>query len=291
MPYEQDSSEQKNLDENVSETQDPSPSSHAPQGFPANSSPNSMQAPQQQSSPGLAASFVWLLTFLALFFVAAMLYMMGYGIVAGAGSAAQGNTLSPADIEVAIGQHINSPDGIVGVYLIQFLIIMPVLLFAAHYPHQHWKQTLGLHPFNTRDLKYWLSILCAFLICEYLLQGIFAIDMGEFIRLVSGSKHFWLSLVVVFLAPTLEEFIFRGYLFKAWRHTRLGLSGTLLLTSLIFAGLHISQYDGLMIAMLFIFSIILGLAREKTGSLWVPIILHSANNLVSAVTIIYLELI
>ena len=40
--------------------------------------------------------------------------------------------------------------------------------------------------------------------------------------------------------------------------------------------------------MIFVLSLILGLAREKSGSIWVPLAIHAANNLVATVTIIYL---
>lgn len=243
----------------------------------------------QLISPSLGASFLWLFSFLILFFVAAMLYVIGYGAVLGAEYAAQGISVPPqAEMEDIINAHIFSPSGIAGVYLTQFLVIVPAVLFAAHFAHQPWQQTLALHRFPVAVLKYWFAIVLVFIAVEYVLDNIMEIDYGDLLKLINGSQHFLLAVVISLLAPILEEFIFRGYLFTAWRHTRLGLSGTLLLTSVIFTGLHMSQYDGVLLFLLFIFSIILGLAREKSGSVWVPVILHGTNNFISAITVVYL---
>lgn len=263
--------------------------------------PESQQAPSEDLAPDRrpdtplptpAASICWLVVFFALFFIAAMIYIMGYGAILEFEYAAQGVSPPPqAEIEVAMQQHVFTLGGAAGIYILQFLLLIPILVFAAHFPGQPWTHTLGLRSFDGAALRYWLAILLAFLCIEYLLNQIIDIDPGEFIKVVSGSKHLLLSLVVVLLAPVLEELVFRGYLFQAWRNTRLGLSGTLLLTSAIFTSLHMGQYNAIILAMLFVLSIVLGLAREKTDSVWVPVILHSVNNLASVITIIYLGLV
>jgi membrane protease YdiL (CAAX protease family) len=116
------------------------------------------------------------------------------------------------------------------------------------------------------------------------------IDPGEFMHMLAGSRHLPVALVIVLVAPVLEELLFRGYLFKAWRHTRLGLSGTLVLTSALFALLHWGQYHWVQLAFVFVLALGLGLAREKSGSVLLPMILHALNNLVSAILVIYLGL-
>lgn len=78
-------------------------------------------------------------------------------------------------------------------------------------------------------------------------------------------------------APLVEEFMFRGALWRGWRESRLGLWGALGLTSFCWAVLHV-QYPGIIIAYIFVLGLLLGLAREKTGSLWVPIWMHGLNN-------------
>ena len=227
--------------------------------------------------------------FMVLFYAVAMLYLVLIGMALGGEYMLQGSAQEQQKaLEEAVFAHYYSPAGIAGMYLLQFLLLFPVVILAANFPQQPWRKTLGFRRFNPLLLKPWLMVFAILLTLEYWITELLDIDVGEFIRIISGSKHFPLALVTIFLAPVLEEAIFRGYLFAAWRQTRLGLSGTLLLTSVLFAGLHAWQYDIVIIVLLFIGSIILGLARERTGTLWVPIILHGINNLVSVITVVYL---
>ncbi|MEN8774793.1 MAG: CPBP family intramembrane glutamic endopeptidase [Akkermansiaceae bacterium] len=78
-------------------------------------------------------------------------------------------------------------------------------------------------------------------------------------------------------APFVEEFMFRGALWRGWRASKLGLWGTLGLTSFLWAILHV-QYPFVIIAYIFCLGLILGLAREKTGNLWIPVWMHAVNN-------------
>jgi hypothetical protein len=86
-----------------------------------------------------------------------------------------------------------------------------------------------------------------------------------------------LFLGVAIGAPLVEEFMFRGALWRGWRASKLGLWGTLVLTSFFWAILHL-QYPPVIIAYIFCLGLILGLAREKTGNLWVPVWMHAVNN-------------
>ena len=96
----------------------------------------------------------------------------------------------------------------------------------------------------------------------------------------SAEIPIFLILGVVLGAPFLEEFVFRGLLFKGWRHSALGLTGTLVVTSLLWTVLHV-QYGLVGLSYIFMLGIIMGYAREKTGSIWVPIAMHTANNLLA----------
>jgi membrane protease YdiL (CAAX protease family) len=84
----------------------------------------------------------------------------------------------------------------------------------------------------------------------------------------------------------MEEIMFRVCGFRLWRQTRLGLYGTLFMTSLLFMLIHLGQYSAILLMLMFAFGILLGLAREKSGSLLVPLVLHSLNNLFTTVLIL-----
>lgn len=110
-------------------------------------------------------------------------------------------------------------------------------------------------------------------------------ETPEFMKKAVRSSDFlpFMILGVVVGAPLLEEFIFRGMVFRGWRESRMGLWGTLLVTSLIFTLLHAFQYGIVILVWVFLLGMLMGLAREKTGSLWVPIIMHAVNNAVATV--------
>jgi hypothetical protein len=70
-----------------------------------------------------------------------------------------------------------------------------------------------------------------------------------------------------------------GILFEGFRYSRLGLAGAILLTSLVWTGLHVG-YSLYSLGAIFIFGIVLGYVRYRTGSLWSTVIMHAFYNLV-----------
>jgi uncharacterized protein len=88
----------------------------------------------------------------------------------------------------------------------------------------------------------------------------------------------WVAVVVC--APWGEEVFFRGFLFKGWLHSVLGGWGTVLLTSLIWAVIHL-QYDLYGITTIFVGGLLLGYARLKSGSIYPPILMHTLMNVLA----------
>jgi len=88
----------------------------------------------------------------------------------------------------------------------------------------------------------------------------------------------WIAVVV--FAPAFEEVFFRGFLFEGLRRSRIGAVGTVTLTSLLWAALHV-QYGFFEIAMIFGLGIVLGVVRIRTGSLWSTLVIHAFVNLVA----------
>lgn len=239
---------------------------------------------EKTDHPPFWASLLWLLLFGFVYFLGAILYFFAAGAVIHL----QHHELTSAQLENMVQRHSMSPAGIAGMYLLQFCLLMPLLFLAARFKTPSWRQALALHRVTLTSLGFWLSVLIAYLLLQTLINGLFEIPSNDFLASISGTRSLGLTLVVTLLAPVLEESLFRGYLFTAWRHTRLGLTGTLLLTSVLFVGLHVNQYHWVHLTFVFMLAVILGLSREKTGSLWTSIILHGANNLISAVFVIYL---
>ncbi len=104
----------------------------------------------------------------------------------------------------------------------------------------------------------------------------------------STQVPLFLILGVAIGAPLVEEFMFRGALWRGWRASRLGLRGTLALTSFLWAILHV-QYPLVIITYIFVLGLLFGFAREKTGSLWIPVWMHALNNGLATITMLNLE--
>ncbi len=92
---------------------------------------------------------------------------------------------------------------------------------------------------------------------------------------------FWLAVTLV--GPVFEEVMFRGFMYKGIETSRLGVAGAILLTSLAWTAVHF-QYAALELTIVFALGIVLGVARAKTQSLYVAIILHSTVNTMALVT-------
>lgn len=80
-------------------------------------------------------------------------------------------------------------------------------------------------------------------------------------------------LLVVAIAPVVEELIFRGVLLQRWA-TKWGMRRALLASSVLFGLLHLNNPVGLTL-----FGLVMGLLYVRTRSLWVPILCHGLNNL------------
>jgi uncharacterized protein len=90
------------------------------------------------------------------------------------------------------------------------------------------------------------------------------------------------GIAVVIFAPAFEESFFRGFLFVGLKQSRLGSIGTIILTALGWALLHL-QYDIYGIAVIFSLGICFGIVRLKTGSLWSTLFLHALWNLMAVI--------
>jgi hypothetical protein len=95
--------------------------------------------------------------------------------------------------------------------------------------------------------------------------------------IVDTAPGAWLVLLVLLVAigaPIVEEIVYRGCLQTNLVSTA-GVGIGVFLTAAIFAAIHLSpvEFPGL-----FVFALLLGVARQKTGTLGLPIITHFAFN-------------
>jgi membrane protease YdiL (CAAX protease family) len=85
-------------------------------------------------------------------------------------------------------------------------------------------------------------------------------------------------LAVAVAGPILEEIAFRGIAFGLLLRTRLGGVGAVVVTALGWSLIHI-QYSATVIAIIFVSGLVLGAARWRSGSLFLPIVMHMLWNI------------
>jgi len=88
-------------------------------------------------------------------------------------------------------------------------------------------------------------------------------------------------------APITEEFFARGFLYRGWSVSFLGVPGAIILSSLVWTGLHL-QYNWYFLGEVFSIGLLLGYLRYRSGSTWLTIILHGLNNLGAVIQTILL---
>ena len=136
----------------------------------------------------------------------------------------------------------------------------------------------GLLTLQKKDLLYGTIFLSLFIILEEIYMLALGIEMPEGFITFMLSEPLILGIIsVIIIAPIIEEFIFRGFLFSQLARTRLGGWGSVCLSSLLWTIIHF-QYESLILVVLFMFGIFLGYIRMAYNSLALPIALHAVNN-------------
>ena len=87
------------------------------------------------------------------------------------------------------------------------------------------------------------------------------------------------------LAPFFEETVFRGVMLPLFVR-RFGLGAGVLLTSALFAGIHMNLQAT---APLFVVAVGCSLAYVYTGSLWVPVTMHALFNGINLLFLLVLK--
>lgn len=98
----------------------------------------------------------------------------------------------------------------------------------------------------------------------------------------------WLLIIAFCVAaPISEEVLARGFLYRGWSESSLGVPGAILLSSLVWTVVHL-QYDLYFIGEVFCIGLWFGYLRHRSQSLWVTIVLHGLNNFAAVVQTFYL---
>lgn len=107
------------------------------------------------------------------------------------------------------------------------------------------------------------------------------------VEIYQSAKHpalLWFAVIIA--APFFEEILFRGFLFEGLRHSPVGIIGTAMITSVLWASIHL-QYGLYEIVIIFLIGLLLSYAKVKTGSLYIPIMMHIVMNLAASIELTF----
>ena len=94
------------------------------------------------------------------------------------------------------------------------------------------------------------------------------------------------AILVIPAAALSEELFFRGFMFGTIRNMGASLWPAAVITSVVWASLHLSGGNLGVVAILAAFGIVLAWLYERSGSLWVPIAAHALNNTVAFILLL-----
>lgn len=97
-------------------------------------------------------------------------------------------------------------------------------------------------------------------------------------RSVTFKPLIWFAVCIA--APLFEELFFRGFLIRGWERSKLGPVGSVMLSSLIWTGIHV-QYGWYELTQILILGLMFGYMRVKTGSTAPSFACHVFTNIIA----------
>jgi uncharacterized protein len=156
-------------------------------------------------------------------------------------------------------------------------------------PRRALRRSLGMVRPRFAQVALWTAAALAVLVgYEWLASRLDRPSLPDFMVEFHASAG-WLPgllFVVVFLAPLVEEVLFRGFLLPGLAAGRLGPAGAIAVSALLFALVH-TQYDPFDMSAVLTLGLLLGAARHASGSLWLAYGLHAAINAVAAAQLVW----
>ncbi len=159
--------------------------------------------------------------------------------------------------------------------------IIALLSVVKWWKKKHFSNFLGFHVPLLRDLVKWGLIFAVLVASIELLATLFPVFRTDFMEkiLASNTERLWLIMGVGLLTPLFEELLLRGLLQGSLRHIA-DEHSAIAITAGVFAVMHL-QYDLSIILIIVPFGVVLGYARSRRTSIWVPVVLHMLNNLLT----------
>lgn len=138
---------------------------------------------------------------------------------------------------------------------------------------------LGLRLASVRQFILWTAAFLLLAVVLEVLMRMVPSFQTDFMERVLGSStdRVLLAIGVGLMAPLFEEFLLRGLLLGSIRHIT-DAHSAVALSAGVFTLMHL-QYSWTVMLLILPLGVVLGYARVKSGSIWVPVLLHVINNM------------
>jgi sodium transport system permease protein len=186
-------------------------------------------------------------------------------------------------------EDLKSPITLISTVIVQFSVIMGIPLLMSWYFKMN---TARVFSFRLPQKSIWVAAILLGLSMPLigLLSSQLISPPEEFAKKMEtaifgdGNRSIWLLLCAIAIVPAIcEEIAFRGIILKGFL-SRLSPWWSIILSSFLFALLHLSIYRFMPT---FCLGLLLGYAVWKSGSLYVSIIMHALNNGMGVVLFYY----
>ena len=105
-------------------------------------------------------------------------------------------------------------------------------------------------------------------------------DHDELMEVILGHNILFEILAIGLVGPFVEEIIFRGIILRRFLKTSMKIPLAICLQALLFGVIHMNVLQGLYA---FLIGVVFGLVYVWCDSIWLPVIMHSAFNLISVI--------
>jgi CAAX protease family protein len=151
-----------------------------------------------------------------------------------------------------------------------------------------WARGLPIREFlalwwpSARTIAAWVAVFAVLVVVEEMMGRLLGLPAPEpWGQRYTGAVLLVRLIGLIILAAVAEELVFRGALFGRILRTRLGENGAVVIPAVLFALMHV-QYSLLEMSFIVVDGLFFGLARARSRSLYLPMLLHALGNTLAA---------
>ena len=209
-------------------------------------------------------------------------YVFGFAIVYGFqnGAAIEDGSITNDMIDQAILSQSANSLIFAGLAMIGFLYLLR---------YSKKESFVSTYRFDVRpnSIQLFLAVTIGFsalFFSSYILEGMSLLFPEPYVAYVELFENLALGsavsvfIAVAVIAPLFEEVLFRGYIFDQFERRFASIGMTIVASGVLFGLYHLNIFQGVFASIL---GIVLGLSYYWTRSIWIPIIIHFANNFLS----------